>query len=110
MTRQEILDQIGELDARERLLNAEARRMLQSLTGNAGTWIAGALTAGGIAASWATLGISLGVSALGALWFAKETVDKVKAKNRLKRLNDELDAIRQQKENLEFQLSLTPPP
>jgi len=110
MTRQEILDKISQLDARERQLSAEVRQMLRSTTGVIGTWIAGTLTVGGIAASWATLGISLGVSILGTAWFVKETVDKAKADNRLKKIEEEIDAIGQQKENLRVLLPTAPPP
>jgi hypothetical protein len=82
------LRRLGERDA---ALRAELRTYAEA--GYTSTWIAGALTVGGVAAAWATFGVSLAVSIGGAIWFAKETVETRKIKHRMRDIMDELDDI-----------------
>jgi DNA repair exonuclease SbcCD ATPase subunit len=90
---QKILADLKEIEQRRRKLEAERQKHIKTLTSQRNTVIAGIITVGGIAASWATFGISLGASLVGAGWFAKETVEKIKIQKKLSVINDKLQSL-----------------
>ncbi len=106
----ELLDELRAIDERQEQLLGDAARINSTLTGHTGTVIAGALTAGGIAASFATLGLSLTISIAGGIWFAKETIEKTKARRRLAAINDELISLSVRRRTLQADLPNAPPP
>jgi hypothetical protein len=109
-SRSEILAELEVIEDRTAHLKDQHQRIVSSLTGHTGTLVAGTLTAAGIAAAWSTFGVSLGLSLLGGIWFAKETRDKIKIRNRVERINGELAALAIRRRSLQAELLTAPPP
>jgi hypothetical protein len=109
-SRTDLLKELNIIEKQERQLLDEIARINAALTGNTGTVIAGTLTAGGIAASWATFGLSLAVSVACGIWFAKETIEKTKARRRVAAINDELMSLGERRRALQAALANAPPP
>lgn len=107
-TRQQVLADLAAVQQRQTQLKTESDKLIGTLTGWRGTAVGGILTVGGIAASWATFGISLAASLVGAAWFSKETVDKVKARKKLKKINDELSSLAVRSQALQAELASAP--